>query len=557
MRGKLALEADPASERRYDWPMAPLARLLAAGTASFNALRAKGQVPVDQSAATLSQLFFARADLSKLDLSNAEFDECTVSDVDFRDCDLRGAFLHGGRFERCDFRGAKLEGATFERVEFAECDFSGASGLDALELDEVTGFGVTTPAGPALAEEPRFVPGHVAVNDALERELEAHPDDAKRWLVYADWLQAQGDLRGELITRHHAGTGFQAFVDEHLEQLFAGCADEVRGGGQVPELVLEWRHGFVVGATLSALNRERAVNLGDLAQRLLALPVCRFLQRLSFGLTHEVTHYGERLNDYAPVVDALLTVPALARLRHLEFGSQEPDLDEDSGEPEALHGWGDLSALWPHVPQLRELRIKGGAGVLGAVSLPELRAVCLQLEEEEPEVFSEVIAANWPKLERFELWDRFGAVELEPLLHVLGSLPLTHLALPFTEQGEPLLRRLVQLPLLQKLRVLDLHQAVLGPGGRDFLRENVAAFRHLERLDLTGTVGEHEEEALTKLGDFIVLRPPEDTRPVEEMHRPDWYELNGEESPDESPEAPEEDPPPPGADLDIPDEHGD
>ena len=176
--------------------MTPLASLLAAGTSSFNALRAKGRVPVDQSASTLSQLFFARADLSKLDLSNAELEECTVSDVDFRETDLRGAYLHGGRYERCDFRGAKLEGATFEQVEFVECDFTGATGLDALELEDVVGFGVTAPQAPALAEEPRFVPGHVAVNEALERELEAHPGDAKRWLVYADWLQAEGDLRG-------------------------------------------------------------------------------------------------------------------------------------------------------------------------------------------------------------------------------------------------------------------------------------------------------------------------------------------------------------------------
>lgn len=97
----------------------------------------------------------------------------------------------------------------------------------------------------------------------------------------------------------------------------------------MPELALEWRHGFVVGATLSALNRERAVNLGELAHRLLGLPVCRFLERLSFGLNHEVTHYGERVNDYAPVVNALIAEPNLARLRHLEFGLQEPDIDED------------------------------------------------------------------------------------------------------------------------------------------------------------------------------------------------------------------------------------
>jgi uncharacterized protein (TIGR02996 family) len=532
-----------------------LARLLAAGTASFNALRQRGGVPVDQSASTLCQLFFARADLSKLDLSNAELEECTVSDVDFREADLRGAWVHGGRYERCDFRGAKLEGATFEQVEFVECDFTGATGLDTLELEDVTGLGVSSTVAPALAEEPRFVPGHVAVNEALERELEAHPDDTTRWLVYADWLQAEGDLRGELITRQHRGAGFEAFVDEHLEQLFPGCADEVRGGGQVPEMALEWRHGFVAGVTLSALNPERAVNLAELLHRVLPLPVCRFLRRLSFGLNHGVAHYGERLNDYAPVVSALAQEPALARIEHLEFGLQEPEIDEEYGEPEPLHPWGDLSALWPRVPHLRELRVKGSTGVLGVLDLPELRSLSLQVEDEAPEVFDELIAARWPKLERFELWDRFGVAELEPLLHVLSALPLTHLSLPYTEQAERLLARLVQLPLLKRLRVLDLHEAVLGVAGIELLRANAGAFRHLERLDLTGAVGPEHEEALGRLGDFIVFRPPDDTRPVEEVSPPDWAE------PDEfEPEEPEEDdaaPEAPGADLDIPDEHGD
>jgi uncharacterized protein (TIGR02996 family) len=199
-----------------------LAALLTAGTKQFNELRTSPDFPREHAGATLTQLFFAKANLSELDLSNAELDECTVSDTDFRRADLSGAYVHGGRFERCDFREANLEGATFEHVEFVECDFAGAKGLSSLELEDVTGLGVASAAAPALAEEPRFVPGHVAVNEALERELEAHPDDEQRWLVYADWLQSEGDLRGELVTRQHRGDGFTAFVDDHLEQLFPG-----------------------------------------------------------------------------------------------------------------------------------------------------------------------------------------------------------------------------------------------------------------------------------------------------------------------------------------------
>lgn len=525
-------------------PMSNLAKLLAAGTAAFNVKRMQGGISNDQSATTLSGLFFARADLSKLDLSNAELEDCTVSDTDFRETDLRGAFIHGGRYERCDFRKAQLEGATLEQVEFIECDFTGATGLDTLELDDVTGLGEAPLTAPALEETVRFTPGHFAVNDALEQALDAHPDDEKQWLVYADWLQGEGDLRGELITRQHGGAGFQSFLDEHLEQLFPGCADELRGGGQIPELALEWRHGFVVGATLSSLNQEREVDLAALVERLLPLPMCRFIRRLSFGLNHGVTQYGERTNTYTPVVEALIKQPRLARIHHLAFGVQEPAIDEEYGETEPLHAWGDLSALWPHVPQLRTLEVKGSAGILGALELPELRSVTLEVEGLEPEVFSEVLAARWPKLERFVLWDQGGVVELEPLLHVLSTVPLTHFGLPFTDQLEALLERLRGSPMLKGLRVLDLHQSVLQGPMLAWLIEHLADFKQLERLDFTGAVDPHEAEALSRLGDFIV------TGVVQELP----------ESPvDEEFEAPEEEeaPPAPNADLDIPDEHGD
>ena len=535
----------------FSAPMSNLAQLLTGGTARFNALRTDGEVSSDHSGTTLSGLFFARANLSKLDLSNAEFEDCTVSEVDFRESDLRGAYLHGGRYERCDFRGAKLEGATLENVEFVECDFTGALGLDSLELEEVKGLGATPIEAEDLEEAPRFTPGHVAVNEQLEHELDAHPDDEKRWLVYADWLQAEGDLRGELITRHHTGSAaeFESFVNEHLDQLFPGCADEIRGGGQIPELELEWRHGFVVGATISSLNAERTVKLGEVVSKLLPLPVCRFIRRLSFGLNSGITLYGDNLNDYAPVVNALIAQPRLARIHRLEFGLQEPEVDEDYGEPDPLHAWGDLSALWPHVPQLRELLVKGSEGILGEVVLPELRSVTLTLEvAEDAEVFSEVLAARWPKLERFELLNASGGFELEPFLHVLSSLPLRHLALPHTHELEPLLKALVHSPVLKRLEVLDLHHSTMRGPAFEWLAENLKSFRHLKRLDLTGAADPHEEEALSKLGEFIVIRPPE----VEEEERPEVDEWEEKDEPNDG-----EAPPAPNADLDIPDEHGD
>lgn len=544
--------------------MATLAQLLSAGTSTFNAERAHGLVSNDQSGTTLTQLFFARADLSKLDLSNAEFDDCTVSDTNFRNADLRGAYLHGGRYERCDFRGALLDGATFEQLEFVECDFSGAQGLASVELDDVTGFGAASKTtAPALNEEPRFVTGRVAVNPKLEAELDASPDDERRWLVYGDWLQSEGDVRGELVTRFQRGEGFQAFVDEHLEALFGPCADEVRGGGEVPELMPHWRHGFVVGATIGAPNDSRVIDLGELTQRVLQLPVCRFTPRLSYGLRHASTRRGNDAHDYAPLVQALLETPELPRLRHLEFGLQQPqssEPDEDSYEAlDSFEPWGDLSAMWAGVPQLTDLLVKGSGGVLGELTLPTLKRFALQCYSIDEETMSEVIAARWPALERFELWDTNGSVELEPLLHALAACPLTHFGLPHTAQLDQLLPMLVRTGLLARLKVLDLSHSRLQGQGFNYLLENFAAFRHLERLDLTGAADQHEEDALGKLGNFMVFRAQTDTRPLEERTELNAGDDDYDFPQDEELEDPEADEAPaaPGADLDIPDEYGD
>src|SRR5688500_8979534 len=111
--------------------------LLQSGSTEWNKLRKAGQVPLDHTGATFSQLFSANADLSGLGLVGTEWDSCDLSKMNFREADLSNAYFHGGRLQECDFRGANLEGATFEKLKLLKCDFSGARGLDDLELDEV------------------------------------------------------------------------------------------------------------------------------------------------------------------------------------------------------------------------------------------------------------------------------------------------------------------------------------------------------------------------------------------------------------------------------------
>lgn len=111
--------------------------LLKRGSKEWNTLKSKGGVPLDHTGATFAQLFSANADLSGVTLIGTEWEKCDLSKVSFREANLTNAYFHGGRLQDCDFRGANLEGCTFEKLKLLRCDFSGAQGLEDLDLDDV------------------------------------------------------------------------------------------------------------------------------------------------------------------------------------------------------------------------------------------------------------------------------------------------------------------------------------------------------------------------------------------------------------------------------------
>ncbi|RYZ42847.1 MAG: pentapeptide repeat-containing protein [Myxococcaceae bacterium] len=172
--------------------------MLAPGPDHTNNSRSMPKAPtieklLQNTGATFTQLFSANADLSGLGLVGSEWERCDLSKMNFRDADLSNAYFHGGRLQDCDFRGANLEGCTFEKLKLLRCDFTGAKGLDDLELDDVdmdrvTGLdGEEAPPPPpppvqgitAFTREQRekmLGQSHGGGN-AMEGSNPAHPDD--------------------------------------------------------------------------------------------------------------------------------------------------------------------------------------------------------------------------------------------------------------------------------------------------------------------------------------------------------------------------------------------
>jgi uncharacterized protein (TIGR02996 family) len=320
-----------------------------------------------------------------------------------------------------------------------------------------------------------------AENPELEAACLAAPESGEPWAVYADWLQAQGDVRGELAALFMAGKQPEAEVllKRHAQVLWG----EVAGAVENEEVKdLEVQHGFYRRASLH-IGYDAERSLDGLTQAFLARPVTRFVTALRFGLAHY-----ESNNDWGPTMEAITSSPRAAALRELRFDDYTYEDCELSWAP-----MGNLARYWKALPSLEVLHLRSGAGgVLGELELPRLKTFIRESGGLSASELASIVGARWPELERLEVWtgsSNYGAeATVDMLLPVLegASLPkLTRLGLVNSELAPALIPILASSRLLPRLRVLDLSRGVLTDSDVDALVGHAAAFQHLERLDLS------------------------------------------------------------------------
>jgi uncharacterized protein (TIGR02996 family) len=109
--------------------------------------------------------------------------------------------------------------------------------------------------------------------EALEAAIDEDPDDARAYAVYSDWLQEQGDPRGELIALQQA-----AEQDPGVAAAATACFDEqIDRFGSFTTCEFTWRHGFVRRATLGVSSSQSATFVRELFDH----PSGRFIVDLS------------------------------------------------------------------------------------------------------------------------------------------------------------------------------------------------------------------------------------------------------------------------------------
>lgn len=317
-----------------------------------------------------------------------------------------------------------------------------------------------------------------------ERELEAaiaaSPDDPAPYLVYADWLQEQGDPHGELIAVQAAAKSSRdPALATRERELFArlrapltGPLDLVLG----EHVELEWRFGFITRARLGAaefcdVDGVRAFTA------LRGLRAARFLRELELNLL------DPNDADYAGLLTAIRDLGAPSTLRRFTVDVKEAQI--------SWTALGDLSRVYPAFANLEHLYLRVGAIELGAIDLPKLRSLEIVTGSLSQANVASVSEARWPELKKLVLY--FGdpsyggdctVDDLDAILSGEAIPHVNHLALANAIFADDIARALGHAKVVSQLRWLDLSKGAMSDEGGEALLANQAALQRPARIDV-------------------------------------------------------------------------
>ncbi len=268
----------------------------------------------------------------------------------------------------------------------------------------------------------------------LEAAIEADPDDAASYLVYADWIGTLGDPRGGLIVAQAGGdaSAAAAYLKQYESTFLGPLAEHVGYDGAI--LDPTWRNGFIRRATVREDGKRRV----DLVfEALLEHPSARWLGSLTL----------ETVDDMADLrsLAGVLATHRLPHLTSLELGEVGEFHDPPLWSDDDPHHYGlrhsiDMSPIWPSVPALRRLVVRGDSEPFGELTLPQLSHLELHTKMLGSDTRAALANLSAP-LERLELRFRWsiGAIlddELRPILHSPMVRGLDHLAITGTRSSQ-------------------------------------------------------------------------------------------------------------------------
>ena len=319
-------------------------------------------------------------------------------------------------------------------------------------------------------------------NDELESIIDADPQDPVGWLIYGDWLQSEGDPRGELVAvqaRLARDPGNPQLMAEqrvlfkkNAHILLAGLDDYLTLEPE-PLLRLSWEFGYIWTANVRARGHTLAQFTAGL-RALLMHPSARFLHALTVGTP------PDEVNGWAATLE-ILRVHAPSSVRMLFVGTT--DMEERLPRP-AFGAVGDLSVLWPRLPNLEVVSLSGGTMHVGTMDLPKLKELIVETSALQREVPIALGSRPRPTLERLELW--FGErrctcmlADLAPIFEGSQFPALTKVAFRNCAFVDRICNAFREAPIGKQLHTIDLTLGVMTGMGAAAL---VEAKPNLSRL---------------------------------------------------------------------------
>jgi uncharacterized protein (TIGR02996 family) len=255
----------------------------------------------------------------------------------------------------------------------------------------------TVPSPPAATEE-----------DRLLAAIESDRDSPDAYLVYADWLQSSGQVRGELIVLQAEASEARREAERLLlasnPALLGGLAELIGPSSDGPlfdagphfvgatstgPLAIEWFMGFLRAARIVV---DRGVDAHDVFARLESNESARFLRELTIGTMAP--------RDRSPhhILDQIYDAIASSRfdVRSLYVG------DLGAGVAHTEHR--NVSHVPAVFPKLERLALRGSRIRTGSLALPRLRELRVFSSGLETETLNQIASSILPELRSLELW---------------------------------------------------------------------------------------------------------------------------------------------------------
>jgi uncharacterized protein (TIGR02996 family) len=344
-----------------------------------------------------------------------------------------------------------------------------------------------------------------ARNPELEAAIIADPSDRDAYTVYADWLMEQGDPRGELITLQLGYKDKQArqLIEKHIDYFLGPLKEHEEvydegGNNSISHLrtseqekawqkthrqAFLWRNGFIQRVRLS--HDEYSVEdfngkISDILKMVLDHPSARFATEFAF-----MSNGDPNENNLQNLID-LLGKKAPVTTRRIILG--------DNVDQISWHHTGNLSKMWPGVPNLRVLEIETGEFDVGTMNAPKLEKAIFITGGLSKKCFKNIVAATMPSIKHLEIYfgdDNYGGncqiKDVEPFLARKDLKNLEYLGLKNSMFADDIARAIAteDAPILKTLKTLDLSLGTMTDEGAKALADAAGRLKHLECLDLT------------------------------------------------------------------------